>query len=154
MAGTVMPYVRPQWFTDSGVPAAGYKLFTYAAGTSTKIPTYSDVDLTVANANPIVLDSAGSATVFLSATSYKFVLATPTDTDPPLTPIWTRDDVMAVPITESAIEIDGTAGQTFVAGNSLYLADGAGGTVAGRWFPRSGNCRLAKGSFGIPPMAW
>jgi hypothetical protein len=41
---------------------------------------------------------------------------------------------MAVPITESAIEIDGTAGQNFVAGNSLYLSNGSGGTVAGRWY--------------------
>jgi hypothetical protein len=41
---------------------------------------------------------------------------------------------MAVPITESAIDITGTAGENFVTGDSLYLANGTGGTVAGRWY--------------------
>lgn len=132
--GTSLPFVKPQWFTNSGAPAAGYQLFTYAAGTTTKLSTYTDVDLTVANANPTILDASGRATVFLSPTSYKLVLALPTDTDPPLSPVWTQDNVQAIPVTQTAIDIQGTAGENVLAGQVCYLSEGLGSLTAGRWY--------------------
>ena len=54
------------WFTgfdDNGNPLVGGKLYTYAAGTSNAQATYSDVSLSVANANPVVLDKIGRAHV-------------------------------------------------------------------------------------------
>ena len=100
-----------QLFTNGGLPAAGYQLFCYEAGTTTKLDTYSDSDLTVPNANPIVLDSAGRATVFLQPLSYKFVFASPTDTDPPTSPIWTVDNISAPtaavsPVLSGSVTID------------------------------------------------
>jgi hypothetical protein len=95
MAAPLMPWVPEQFFTATGLPADGYQVFFYVAGTSTKQNTYSDSDLTVANPNPIVLGSDGRPAdpVYLSATGYKVVFASPTDTDPPTSPIWTVDNV-------------------------------------------------------------
>ena len=132
--GTTMPYVALQWFTNDGDPAASYKLFTYEAGTTTKLNTYTDVDLTVANANPVVLDASGRATVFLSPASYKFVLASPTDTDPPASPIWTRDNISATPPFNVDLDVIGTAGEALTTNDAVYLYAGDGGRTAGRWY--------------------
>lgn len=121
MSGTPMPYVKIQFLDDDGDPAAGYQLFTYDAGTSNKANTYTDVALTTPNANPVVLDSAGRATIFLQAQSYKFILATPTAADPPAggDQVWTADDIAAVPyynvsstITTAGTEAEWTASDT------------------------------------------
>lgn len=135
MPGTPMPYVRVQFLTDDGLPAEGYQLFSYEAGTTTKLATYSDVALTSANTNPIVLDSAGSATIFLAADSYKFVLCLPTETDPPTgTAVWTRDNVTAVPELNANLDIAGVAGENLAAGEFVYCSAGDGGRTAGRWY--------------------
>jgi hypothetical protein len=131
----LIPAVPGQWFDNNGDPAAGAKMFTYAAGTTTKINTYSDVGLTTPNANPVVLDSAGRATIFLTpGTSYKFVLAPSTDTDPPTSPIWTRDNISAIPASTVDVDVTGVFGETITAGQLLYLSDGTGGKTAGRWY--------------------
>lgn len=81
---------------DGTEAAAGYQLFFYQSGTSTKLNTYSDEDLTIPNSNPVVLDSAGrTGPIFLQNLPYKVVLAPATDTDPPTAPIWTADPVYA-----------------------------------------------------------
>ena len=78
-----------QVYTDSaGDPLAGGLLYTYAAGTSTPLATYSSQAGTTPNANPVVLDSRGEATVFWSGASYKVVLHDSADA-----PIWTQDNV-------------------------------------------------------------
>lgn len=68
-----------QFFTNNGVPLAGGKLYTYAAGTTTPATTYTSSSGLTANANPVVLDSAGRVEdeVWLTeGTSYKFALYT------------------------------------------------------------------------------
>ena len=39
--GTLAPIGKLQWFDNVGDPANGYKMFTYAAGTSTKLDATS-----------------------------------------------------------------------------------------------------------------
>ena len=71
--------VGQQFFTNQGVILSGGLIYTYQAGTTTPQNTYTDSTATVANANPIVLDSAGRLTsnVWLAAgVPTKFVLAT------------------------------------------------------------------------------
>lgn len=87
----------PQYLDSTPEVRAGAKLFFYAAGTSTKLNTYSDRGLSSANANPVVLNSAGypSGDIYLQDLDYKVVLAPSTDTDPPASPIWTADYVRA-----------------------------------------------------------
>jgi hypothetical protein len=55
--------------------AAGAKIYTYEAGTSTDKATYSDQALTSANANPVIADSNGEATIWLKDDGlYKIVI--------------------------------------------------------------------------------
>jgi hypothetical protein len=68
-----------QFFDNNGNPLAGGLIYTYAAGTTTPAATYTSSTGGTANANPIVLDSAGRtpAQIWLTAgSSYKFVLQT------------------------------------------------------------------------------
>ncbi len=49
-----------QVFSDQGIVGAGYKINTYVGGSvSTPVATYTDSTLTVQNANPIIMTSAG-----------------------------------------------------------------------------------------------
>jgi hypothetical protein len=80
-----------QFFTDSGAPLTGGKLYTYLAGTTTPAVTYTTLAGNVANTNPIVLDAAGrvSAEVWITeGTSCKFVLKSSTDVQ-----IWSHDNI-------------------------------------------------------------
>lgn len=143
MALTLSPWVKSWWEDNNGDPAAGHKLFTYAAGTTTKQATYSNSAGSSANTNPIILDSAGRATVFLLPSTYKYVLAPPTDSDPPTAPIWTVDNIEAVPEVEADVDIQGTAGEDLFAGTAVFLSDGTGGLTAGRWYRTSSSLNYA-----------
>lgn len=137
------------WFTgldNSGVTLPGAKLFTYESGTTTKLATYSDAAGTVANANPLVLDAAGRAVMYLQPQAYKFVLAPSNDTDPPLAPIKTIDPVGAVPTTDVDLDVSGLAGETLTAGQAVMLADGSNGLTAGQWY--KANASTGGGSVG------
>jgi len=50
-----------QYYTDTatGLPLAGGKVWTYAAGTSTPKATYTSAAATTANTNPVILDARG-----------------------------------------------------------------------------------------------
>jgi hypothetical protein len=69
-----------QFFDNNGTILSGGKIFTYAAGTTTPLQTYTTISGSTPHANPIILDSAGrvpSGQIWLlSNTSYKFVLET------------------------------------------------------------------------------
>ena len=78
-----------QFLSNSGVPYAGGMLYFYATGTSTPLNTYSNQALTIANTNPVVLDSNGQAgSIFLQNLAYKVVLADVNNNQ-----IWTMDPV-------------------------------------------------------------
>jgi hypothetical protein len=51
-----------------GTPLIGGKLYTYAANTSTPKASYVDPHFVTPNANPVVLDDQGAATVWLDGT--------------------------------------------------------------------------------------
>jgi hypothetical protein len=71
-----------QFFTNSGVPLTGGKLYSYAAGTTTPQVTYTSSNGVTAHTNPIILDSAGrvpGGEIWLLTSPYKFVLNTSTD---------------------------------------------------------------------------
>jgi len=68
-----------QLFDNNGDPLAGGLIYTYTAGTTTPKATYTTSTGSVANANPIVLDSAGRApnSVYQEVgTDYKFIVRT------------------------------------------------------------------------------
>jgi len=81
MSVSLSPYAGAgaQFFDNNGNPLAGGLIYTYAAGTTTPAATYTTYTGGTANANPIVLDSAGRtpAQIWLTeGSSYKFVLET------------------------------------------------------------------------------
>ena len=68
-----------QFFDNNGVPLAGGLIYTYQAGSSTLLTTYTTVNGTIANTNPIVLDAYGrtpSEVWMLAGYSYKFIVQT------------------------------------------------------------------------------
>jgi len=82
---SLAPVAKQIFFGTTGnyidKPLAGGKIYTYAAGTTTKIPTYTDSTGSSQNTNPIILDSAGfccipsGAGIWLTeGTNYKFVV--------------------------------------------------------------------------------
>ena len=88
--GQVMPAPKFVGLDNDGNPLSGGKLYAYAAGTTTPQNTYTTSALSVANANPVILDSAGRATVYLDpALSYKFTLKTSADVE-----LWTQDNIV------------------------------------------------------------
>ena len=95
MSVSLSPLARQQ-FSVNGVPVSGGLLFTYAAGTTNKLATYTDASGATPNTNPVVLDSQGQADVWMTAgTKYKLVLSPANDTDPPTNPYWTRDNIVS-----------------------------------------------------------
>ena len=68
-----------QFFDNNGLPLIGGLLYSYAAGTSTQAATYTSNSGSIANSNPIVLDSAGripNEIWLTSGSAYKFILQT------------------------------------------------------------------------------
>lgn len=66
-----------QFLTDTGSLAANHLLYTYDSGTKNPKPTYADAGGATQNANPVVLNSAGRANLWLAAGPYSFELKTP-----------------------------------------------------------------------------
>lgn len=71
---SLAPQFEQQFHDNSGNPLAGGSVTTYQAGTTTPLATYTNNTLSTANANPVVLDSAGRANIWLLPQAYKFVL--------------------------------------------------------------------------------
>lgn len=88
----VTPIVQPHvtFVNGVGLPCAGCKLQTFAAGTTTPLATYTDASGTSSNTNPIILDAAGGANIWVGANSYKFILK-----DALNVTIWSVDQVNA-----------------------------------------------------------
>ena len=75
--------VGAQFFDNNGNPLSGGKIYTYEAGTTTPLATYTSSTGNTAHTNPIILDSGGrvpSGEIWLNyANLYKFVLNTSAD---------------------------------------------------------------------------
>ena len=67
-----------QFFTNTGAVLTGGKLYSYAAGTTTPLTTYTTSLGNTARTNPIILDSAGrvpdGGEIWITSAQYKFVL--------------------------------------------------------------------------------
>lgn len=86
--GVFLPMVKARFFDSNGDPLSGGLVYTYVAGTTTPLATYSDQEVTP-NTNPVVLDSNGEADIILAAAStYKIVLKDSSDVTQ-----WTVDNV-------------------------------------------------------------
>lgn len=86
-----VPWVNPnvQFFDNAGLVLNGGKLYTYIAGGTTPQNTYTNSTGAVTNSNPVILDSAGRANVWLAAASYRFDLYTAANVL-----VWSVDNVI------------------------------------------------------------
>ena len=84
----LMPQAKQQYFSNAGAPLVGGKVYTYAAGTTTPLATYTDASGSTPNTNPVILDSRGEASIFFGTASYKIVLKDAADAT-----IWTQDNL-------------------------------------------------------------
>jgi hypothetical protein len=74
--------VGAQFFDNNGNVLSGGKIYTYEAGTTTPLATYTSSTGVTAHTNPIVLDSAGrvpGGEIWVVSQLYKFVLKTSAD---------------------------------------------------------------------------
>jgi hypothetical protein len=138
-----------QLFDNKGVVLSGGKIYTYAAGSLTPAVTWSDSLGTIANSNPIILDSAGRTTVqiyLLNSVGYKFIvtdsngssIGVPWDnifsvgtggggggstniwTESGLTPTYVSGTSFTVPGNQTALFITGTRVKTINTGGTAY----------------------------------
>jgi microcystin-dependent protein len=145
-----------QFFTTTGLPLAGGKIYTYQAGSSTPLATYTDNTATVANANPIVLGSDGRPAneVWLTyGFNYKFVLKTADDST-----IQTYDNLYGIIGTQPASGATIPAGLISMWSGSIgsipvgwYLCDGSNGTpnLTDRFVIGAGSAYAVNGTGGV-----
>jgi hypothetical protein len=121
------------FLTNTGLPLAGGLLYTYQAGSSTPLTTYTTINGTVANSNPIVLGTDGRLPSEMWLTYgyfYKFVLE---DANSNL--IASYDNIYGilgtVPATSSAFTTGMIllwSGSTGSIPSGFYLCNGSNGT--------------------------
>jgi hypothetical protein len=120
---SLAPTPKLQFFDANGAPLAGGLLYTYEAGSTTPLVTYTDSTGVSANTNPITLDSRGEANVWLGADIYKFALYTSVASGSVL--IWTVDNIRTVGVAVTALDFvgDGTQVAFFAADNvaAIYI---------------------------------
>lgn len=92
---TLSPQPKQKFFDNNGNPADRYRIFTYQAGTTTKLSTYTDSTGGTPNSNPITLNYRGECDLWIPPNvAYKYVFAPPGTDDPPTSSIWTVDNVV------------------------------------------------------------
>ena len=125
-----------QFFDNNGVPLSGGLIYTYQAGSSTPLTTYTTNNGTVPNTNPIILDAAGRTPneVWLqTGYSYKFVLQTSTGTT-----LQTLDNLYPILQNAAATTSPFTTGMIIIWSGSI-------GSIPSGW-------ALCNGSNGTPDL--
>ena len=145
-----------QFFTTTGIPLAGGKIYTYQAGSSTPLATYTDNTGTTANANPIVLGTDGRPATEIWLTygyNYKFVLKDANDTT-----IQTYDNLYGIIGTQPATGATIPAGLISMWSGSIgsipsgwYLCDGSNGTpnLTDKFIIGAGSTYAVNGTGGV-----
>jgi microcystin-dependent protein len=145
-----------QFFTTTGQPLAGGLIYTYQAGSSTPLATYTDNTGATANANPIVLGTDGRPTNEIWLTygfNYKFVLK-----DSGGTTIQTYDNLYGIIGTQPATGATIPSGLISMWSGSIgsipsgwYLCDGSNGTpnLTDRFIIGAGSTYAVNGTGGV-----
>ena len=124
------------FFDNNGIPLNAGLVYTYQAGSSTLLTTYTTVNGNIANPNPIVLNASGQMPneVWLqTGYSYKFVIQTSANVT-----IQTLDNVY--PILQSAT----ASGATIPAG-LIAIWSGSTGSIPSGWL-------ICDGTSGTPDL--
>ena len=125
-----------QFFDNNGQPLNGGLIYTYQAGSTTPLASYTTISGNVANTNPIVLDSSGRTPTDVWLTYgyfYKFVVKTSAAVT-----LGTYDNIYGI------IGVQAAAGTTIPTG-LISLWSGAIGSVPAGWY-------LCDGANGTPDL--
>ena len=68
-----VPQIRAKFTNKLGIPLSGCKVYTYEPNSNIPKTTWLDIDKTAENTNPILLDAAGEADIFLDGL-YRIVI--------------------------------------------------------------------------------
>lgn len=126
-----------QFLGTDGAPLNAGKLYTYQAGSSTPLATYTTINGNVANTNPIILGTDGRPPEEIWLTEgyfYKFILKDSDDVT-----IATYDNIYGALSTAPAV-----SGDTVPAG-CILLWSGSIGSIPAGWY-------LCNGSNGTPDL--
>lgn len=140
------PTLRQRYFNAAGEPLAGGKIWSYQAGTTTPLPTFTDKTETTQNPNPLILDANGEGSMWLSSNAYKIVLMDSSDvvqwtvdnvrsaqsaTFEDIQPLTTKGDLLVHTGSESSRFPVGSNGQVLIANSAepagLKWVSAAGG---------------------------
>jgi hypothetical protein len=126
---SVLPFYNPRFraLDSAGDPLAGGKLYTYSAGTTTALATYTNKTGLVSNANPVILNANGEADVWLTpGVDYKFVLKDSSDVVQ-----WTEDNIPTPTVTNaSAVVVNDPGGRlTLTSGTPVTTSDVTGAST-------------------------
>lgn len=133
------PLIPPKFraFDANGDPLVGGKLYSYEAGTTTPLATYTTRAADVPNANPVVLDANGEANVWLGpGTDYKLELQNSASAVQ-----WTIDNVPAgvqEDATADVVATDPGGRLSLTSGTPVTSGDVAGATAV-YWVPYKHN---------------
>ena len=137
-----------QFTTTAGAPLIGGKVYTYAAGTTTPLASYTDNTGATANTNPVILDTRGEAAIWLSPASYKFVLKDSNDVT-----IWTSDNLGGLNISPAFTGVP-TAPTAISGTNTTQLATTAFVQLSAVAAIPVGGIILWSGSVASIPAGW
>ena len=143
---TASPFM--QFTTTAGAPLIGGKVYTYAAGTTTPLASYTDNTGATANTNPVILDTRGEAAIWLSPASYKFVLKDSNDVT-----IWTSDNLGGLNISPAFTGVP-TAPTAISGTNTTQLATTAFVQLSAVAAIPVGGIILWSGSVASIPAGW
>lgn len=130
------PFPVMQFLDDDGNPLAGGLIYTYTAGGPvTPLATYTDASGSTPNPNPVVLDSAGRASIWLGTASLYYWSVR----DSGGTELWNADDIgstaaaadvvgPASSVDNAVVRFNGVTGK-LIQGSSATLDDAGNLTV-------------------------
>lgn len=127
---TIAPVWTRQFFTNTGIPVSNGYVEVYEAGTLTPVVVYQDANLTP-HPWPVPLSAGGRVTLFLLPGGYKFKVF---DAAGVLVPGEDVDDVLSVAPFNVDVDIPIVAGEDIAANDAIYMSNGHGSTIAGRWY--------------------
>lgn len=132
---TIMPVPFGTVADNSGAIVVSGCVWSYAAGTTNAIATYSNNSGTQ-NSNPIIAGVDGRFTAYLLAgTNYKFVYENvPCSSILHGAVLRTADNIAGIPSASATVDMTCVAGETISAGQAVYLSNGSGGKTPGQCY--------------------
>lgn len=115
------PAPKAQFFTADGQPLVGGKVYTYAAGTTTPLATYTSSSGASSNSNPIILDGRGECNIwFLPTSAYKIKLTDSNDVE-----IYVVDNITGASYVSNGVIVDSSIVNGTISGATI-----TGGSIA------------------------